>query len=276
MNRIDLCFNRLRGEGRKAFIAYMIVGDPDFESSLQTAEVLAASGVDMLELGLPFSDPLADGPVIQAASQRALSGGFTMHRFWEFAEALRQRVDIPLCIMTYYNVILSSGLDRFVQSAAKAGIDALLVPDLPVEESGELDTLLIEHQLYGIRFVTPATPPERIQSIAGTAGGFLYCVSLTGVTGERQQLSDQLQDMLSRIRQFTDLPLCVGFGVSNAEQAKRVSAIADGFIIGSAIVRLNHELHQSRPADYEPLKQFVAGIRLAVDQKELDVEGMGK
>lgn len=268
MNRIDQRFRDLQREGRKAFIAYITAGDPDFETTTQAALGLAEGGVDIIELGLPFSDPLADGPVIQAAGQRALSAGFTLQRFWSFARELRAQLDIPLAIMTYYNPILAAGVEHFVEQADAAGIDALLVPDLPIEEAEELETILAVHGLHLIRFIAPTTNPERMARIARTARGFIYCVSLTGVTGERQTVSSQLPEVLQSIREYTQLPLCVGFGVSNADQAKQVGQLADGVIIGSAIVRSIDEHRRQDPQDvYEPLREFAVQIRNALDNK---------
>lgn len=235
-NRIDARFRDLRLRGEKGLIAYITVGDPDLPTTREVALAIARSGADLIELGLPFSDPLADGPVIQQASQRALAGGFRVAGAFELARSLRRATPIPLTFMSYYNLLLQYGLSGFAREAAAAGVDGLLVPDLPFEESGELGAACSSHGLHLIPFLAPTSTPARIAMAAREAQGFIYCVSLTGVTGVRERLPERLAAMLAGIRLATDVPLAVGFGISDAAQARQVAKWADAVIVGSAIV----------------------------------------
>lgn len=235
-NRIDARFRDLRSRGEKGLIVYLTVGDPDLATTREVALAIARNGADLIELGLPFSDPLADGPVIQQASQRALAGGFRVGQAFDLARSLRRGTTIPLTFMSYYNLLLQYGLAAFARDAAAAGIDGLLVPDLPLEESGELRAACSGHGLHLITFLAPTSTPGRIAMAAAEARGFIYCVSLTGVTGVRERLPERLATMLAGIRRVTDVPLAVGFGISGPAQAREVAQWADAVIVGSAIV----------------------------------------
>ncbi len=199
---------------------------------------MVEAGADIVELGLPFSDPLADGPVIQQAVQRALEGGFRLKQAFELVAVLRRDIQTPLLFMTYFNPVMQYGLDRFVQDAAAAGLDGLIVPDLPVEESGPLASVCAAAGLHLIPLVAPTTTDSRLRRIVSQAGGFIYCVSLTGVTGEREKLSSRLSEMVGRLRPLTNVPLAAGFGISTPEQAREAAQVADGVIVGSALVKL--------------------------------------
>ncbi|WP_406676213.1 tryptophan synthase subunit alpha [Moorella sp. ACPs] len=237
VERIAAAFAARKKEGRKALIVYLCAGDPSLEVTAAAVEELAAAGVDIIELGVPFSDPVADGPVIQAASTRALAGGTNLKKILDMVKDLRSRVSLPLVLMSYYNPLLQYGLTALAADLAAAGVDGLIVPDLPLEESAPLREKLAAVKLAAIPLVAPTTPAERLQQIAAAAQGFIYCVSLTGVTGAREGLPPGIAAYLARVRQTTDLPLGVGFGISNAEQARLLAPLCDGIIVGSAVVQ---------------------------------------
>lgn len=235
-NRIDQAFRRLRSEGRTGFIPYVTAGDPSLAVTARLAEALVEAGADLLELGVPFSDPLADGPAIQQASQRALAAGTSLGQVLGLVTALRRTLDVPILLLTYVNPILAYGTLAFCHDAAAAGVDGLVIPDLPLEEAKALDTLAEARGLYRIAFCAPTTPPERMAAIAERARGFIYCVSLTGVTGERRALSAEVRGFVPRLRALTTLPLAVGFGIAGPEQAREAAELADAVIVGSAVV----------------------------------------
>lgn len=236
---IARAFQDRRASSGKVLIPYLMVGDPGFEESFELVRLLAEKGADLIELGMPFSDPLADGPVIQRAGQRSLAVGTTLPRILEGARALRaDGVRAPFILMTYYNPVLRYGVDRLAPDLARSGIDGLIVVDLPPEESEKLDQALTKQEIALVYLVAPTTTEGRLALIARVARGFLYYVSRTGTTGERKDIAADLPANLARIRGQSDLPVVVGFGVSNAEQAEVVSEHADGVVIGSAIVRI--------------------------------------
>ncbi len=262
MNRIDAFFNDSRRQGRKALISYLTVGYPTAEATLEIAQALVNGGCDMIELGIPFSDPLADGATIQRASQRALESGITPRKCLEVAAELRKQVNIPLLFMGYYNPILHYGLDKFCAASRKAGIDGFIVPDLPPDEGDEAEAVMQKHGLDLVYLVAPtADTDKRLKFIAGRAQGFIYVVSLKGVTGARSAVSNDLDEFISRVRRVTDKPLCVGFGISTPEQAQRVAKLADGVIIGSRIIDIVEK--SRRPA--ADVKAFIAEVRAAID-----------
>lgn len=236
MNRIDAFF---KPRSRKALIAYLTVGYPSVEATLEVAAALVANGCDMIELGIPFSDPLADGTTIQRASHRALQSGVTPQRCLEVAAELRKQVDIPLIFMGYYNPIYHYGLEPFCAAASRAGVDGLIVPDLPPEEGAELERVSSECGLDLIYLLAPTTADrKRLRLVADRSRGFIYVVSLKGVTGARAILPAELEGFIARIRSVTTKPLCVGFGISTPQQARRVASLADGVIIGSRILEI--------------------------------------
>ncbi|MBD3266693.1 tryptophan synthase subunit alpha [bacterium] len=233
---------RIRNQsGGKVLVPYIMAGDPDLGTTEKIVRALSGLGADVIELGMPFSDPLADGPVIQRAGQRALRQNITLPRLLESVKELRLTVDTPIVIMTYYNLFYKYGLQQFAQDAAQAGVDGLIIPDLPIEEAEEFQSYLDESNLALICLIAPTSTDTRIQNITKVAKGFVYYVSRTGTTGVQQDVSADLEFNINRIRQYTDLPIAVGFGVSNAELAKTISAHADGVVIGSAIVRVIEE-----------------------------------
>lgn len=225
--------------GRPAFMPYSVLGYPSRAVGLDVVERLARSGADLLELGLPFSDPLADGPTIQAATQKSLQNGVTVSDCLAMVAELRERgVDTPALLMGYINPMMAYGLERFVADAVRSGADGLIIPDLPPEEAAEMESFCGKAGLALVYLLAPTSPPDRIRLVAERSQGFIYLVSLTGVTGARQELPPDLTDFISRVRQETDKPLAVGFGIGTAEQARAVGQLADGVIVGSALVKL--------------------------------------
>ena len=262
MNRIDIFFDKNRLIKRKALIAYLTVGYPTTDATIDIAVALVDGGCDMIELGIPFSDPLADGATIQRASQRALESGITPRKCLEVAAKLRKHVEIPLLFMGYYNPMLHYGLDKFCAASHKAGIDGFIIPDLPPDEGGEAEAVMQKHGLDLVYLVAPTSDTDkRLRFIADRAHGFIYVVSLKGVTGARAAVSNDLDEFISRVRSVTDKPLCVGFGISTPEQAQRVARLADGVIIGSRIIDIVEK--SRRPA--ADVKAFIAEVRAAID-----------
>lgn len=260
MSRIAETFSRLRAEGRTALMPYLMIGFPERDSVLDLVPAMEEAGADMFELGIPFSDPLADGVTIQRASQQALENGMTFARCIDNVAQLRSRgVRAPLLLMGYYNPFLRYGVAQACADLAAAGGDGLIVPDVPLEEVSELHQYTTKHGMSLIMFVTPTTPDDRIAHIADMASGFLYCVSLTGVTGSRQTLNTGLDDSIRRIRQYTTLPLVVGFGISTAEHVAQVGAVADGAIVGSALI--NHIERQHPDQRVQQAAAFVRELR---------------
>jgi tryptophan synthase alpha chain len=246
----------------KALISYLTVGYPNIETTYKAAVALSDSGCDIIELGIPFSDPLADGVTIQKASYKALEQGVTPGVCLEVAHRLRQRLTTPMVFMTYYNPVLSYGLEAFCQASVRAGIDGLIIPDLPPEEGGELEAITGNLRLDLIYLLAPTSTGDRIAKVVARSRGFIYLVSVTGVTGARETLSPDLEAFVKRIRQKAKQPLCVGFGISTPEQARRVAKVADGVIVGSHIIRLIEE-DNTRSS----LKAFVLSLRKALDLK---------
>lgn len=237
MNRIDRLYNKARIERRLTFNAYLCAGYPSVEETFELIRQLEGIGVDSIELGMPFSDPVADGPALQKAHLRALSSGLTLGRVLEGVSELRKNSDVPLCLMSYYNPIHRYGEERLVRDALSAGIDGLIVPDLPPEEAGSLLPHARKHDLKTIFFIAPTTPPERVPLINEASTGFIYCISVTGVTGAREKLPEELCQSLERLRELCDKPLVVGFGVSSPQHIHRLRGLCDGVIVGSAIAQ---------------------------------------
>jgi tryptophan synthase alpha chain len=236
-NRIDTTFAKLHEDGKAAFIAYICAGDPSQEETAKILRALDSAGVDIIELGIPFSDPLADGPVIQSAAQRALEAGASTPQVLELIKAFREYSDIPVVLFTYLNPVYTYGFERFHHDAAAAGADGILVLDLPPHEALANRELAESADLKHIRLIAPTTPPHRIPEITATSEGFIYYVSREGVTGERASLSDGIQDQVAGIKQHTRLPVAVGFGISTPAQAATVAAASDAVVVGSAIVK---------------------------------------
>jgi tryptophan synthase alpha chain len=246
-NRIDSTFARLRTASKKAFVAYVAAGDPSFETSLEIIQTLADIGADIIELGLPFSDPLADGIVNQLAADRALKAGMTTARSLELIRRFRETHETPIVLFTYLNPIFTYGFEKFHHDAAAAGADGILLLDLPPDEAALNPDLASVTGLKQIRLIAPTTPPERVKILAESAEGFIYALSRTGVTGAHGAPAANLAELVHSIKRHTDVPVCVGFGISTAAQAALVAEIADGVIVGSAIVQ-QVELHPQNAA----------------------------
>ncbi|MDB4896828.1 MAG: tryptophan synthase alpha subunit [Firmicutes bacterium] len=239
MSRIAERFAQLKARGEKALVAYIAAGDPSLDATAEIVKAIEAAGADMVELGLAFSDPLADGPTIQAGSQRALAAGANTNNVLELVARLRaEGVQLPLLIMTYYNLLLRPGVAKFCARAKAAGIDGLIIPDVPMEEAEELLAATAEHGLDLVQFVAPTSPPDRIERAAQMASGFVYCVALTGVTGARTALAPRFKATVQEAKRHTETPVLVGFGISTPEHVRSVAQLADGVIVGSAIVKL--------------------------------------
>lgn len=237
-NRIEQKFKELAAKNNKGLITYVTAGDPDLETTVRLAETMAQTGADFIELGIPFSDPVADGPAIQKASYRALSKGVRVSGIIEAAAQIRSRIQTPLIFMTYYNPVLQYGLERFGQDAARAGVDGLIVPDLPCEEAGPLLRAADAAGLALIPLVAPTTPEKRLKRIAASARGFVYCVSVTGVTGVRESIDTDLARFTGRVREQIRLPRAIGFGIAGPRQAALVAPFCEAVVVGSAIVNL--------------------------------------
>jgi tryptophan synthase, alpha subunit len=258
VNRIDATFERLRREGKSALAPFLTVGDPDLAASAELIAACAAAGADMIELGVPYSDPLADGPVIQRASERALLGRVTLEDVVRTAaEARGLGADIPYILFTYYNPVLQYGLDRLFDLLKEHDISGLIVPDLPLEEDGELRARAEEADIHLIPLVAP-TSHERITRIVARARGFVYCVSSLGVTGMRSEFHSSIDEFLAAVRSASPVPICVGFGISNREQVLRFEGKTDGVVVGSAVVR---KIEEALPLLRDPGKR-AEGVKL--------------
>ena len=259
-SRLAATFAALRARRERALVVYFAAGDPSLAMTRRLVVEAARRGADVIELGIPFSDPLADGPVIQRATQRALAAGMTLPRVLELVREMRGEVSVPLVFLTYYNPILAFGLKAFCRTAAEAGIDGVIVPDVPPEEAGPLRAEAEPAGLDVVHLVAPTSTPERMRKIARASQGFIYMVSLTGVTGERSTLAPELAQQLRALRNITTTPICVGFGISTPEQAAEVGRAADGVIVGSAIVRLVEQYGTS--AELLPrVGDFIASLK---------------
>ena len=248
MSRLAATFARTRAQQRAAFVGYVCAGDPDFDTSLAVCRTLLRSGVDILELGVPFSDPLADGPTNQLAAQRALEAGMTTARVLELVRRIRAEFPAaPLVFYTYYNLVFANGVDASVRDTQQAGLDGLLTLDLPPEEAGEVTQACRRHELDSVFIVAPTTPEARIARIAAAATGFIYYVSREGVTGVRADAAANIPEAVARIRAHTALPVAVGFGISTRAQVAQVAAHADGVVVGSALVNCIRD-HLGAPA----------------------------
>lgn len=262
VERVAAVFQACRAQRRAALAPYFTLGYPEPALSLEIIAAIAQAGADLLELGIPFSDPLADGPTIQHSTQVALEQGMSVARSLEMTATLRQRgIQQPFLLMGYLNPALAYGLGRFVRDAAQAGADGLILPDLPLEEADEIELLCRRHGLALVFLASPNTPQERLAALGQRTSGFLYLVSLTGVTGARRDLPPDLNAFVRRAREATDKPLAVGFGISTPEQARQVAAIADGVIVGSALI----DKARTSTKPIEAASQFIAALRAALE-----------
>lgn len=256
MNSIRSAF-----ENGKTFIPFITGGDPDMETTALLIREMAAAGADLIEIGIPFSDPIAEGPVIQAASQRALTAGCTVDRLFDMVETVRESVTVPLLFMTYANPVFSYGADRFMERCSKAGISGLIVPDVPFEEKDEFSDICQAYDVAWISMISP-TSGTRAEAIAKEADGFLYCVSSLGVTGVRTEIHSHIADIIRRVKAVSQIPCAVGFGIATPEQAKTMAACADGVIVGSAIVQIIAQHGRgSVPAVREYVKRMKDAVR---------------
>jgi tryptophan synthase alpha chain len=255
MSAIDDLFRRLRTEGRRAFVPFVTAGDPDLGFSAELLPELGRAGCSLCEVGIPYSDPIADGPVIQASYTRALARHTTLADIWAVLQQVTPKLTMPVVTMVSYAIVYRHGLEKFVADAQAAGVAGAIVPDLLVEESAELAGVCRKRDFSLIQLVTPTTPRERAVRIAESSTGFVYYVSVTGITGERWQLPDDLLESVSWLRQRTSLPICIGFGISRPEHVRLLAPVADGLIVGSAIVR---RLENAATAREEAKRQITA------------------
>jgi tryptophan synthase alpha chain len=260
VSRLDETFARLRARGERALVAYLMAGDPSLAETRRLVVEAERRGADVVELGVPFSDPLADGPVVQRAGVRALAAGTSLTRVLELVSSLRGQVRVPLVLMTYYNPVLAFGLRAFAKTAVDAGADGVIVPDLPYEESAPLRAETEPAGLDLVQLVAPTSTPARVKAIARVSRGFVYVVSLTGVTGARRELPPDLDAQIRTLRLVTTKPVCVGFGVSTPEQVAAVARLADGVIVGSAIVRQIEE-HAGTAALPDKVGELIAALK---------------
>ena len=289
MNRIERCFDKLsmterklrdggtepaatsgRTDGgtepaatlgeRKALVCFLTCGDPDFRTTVELVKAIAEAGADIVELGVPFSDPLADGPSIQASSFRALQAGATVRKVLDCVADIRRECDVPLVLMTYYNPVQKYGLERFARDAASAGADGVIVTDLPPEEGADWKQAADASGLATIQLVAPTSTKERIELAAKVASGFIYCVSRTGVTGARDDIPAELKQLVGTVKSISDLPVVVGFGISRAEHVRKVSEFADGVVVGSALVNVVAE-HSGSADMLGRVREFVTSLR---------------
>lgn len=260
MSRLDTTFERLRARGERALVAYLMAGDPSLAETERLVVEAERRGADVIELGVPFSDPLGDGPVVQRAGARALAAGTSLARVLETVATLRARVRLPLVLMTYYNPVLAFGLKAFARTAVDAGADGVIVPDLPHEEAEPLRAEAEPAGLDMIHLVAPTSTPARVRAIARLSRGFVYVVSLMGVTGERRALPPDLDAQVRTLRLVTTKPICVGFGVSTPEHVAAVGQLADGVIVGSAIVR-TIEHHAGTPVLVDEVGKFIGALK---------------
>lgn len=261
--RISSLFEDLKARGKKALVAFITAGDPDLAATKDIIFTLERSGADIIELGIPFSDPAADGPTIQASSERAVKKGVMLPDVLGLVKEVRKESEIPIVLFGYYNPVFTFGLKKFAKAARAAGADGVLIVDLPAEESDELKTELDREGIDFIFLVTPTSDDKRMKTIADKASGFLYFVSVTGVTGARTQVSKNVSSYVKRLKKFTDLPVGVGFGISTPTQAKEVASYADGVIVGSAIV---NKIAQNSASDglLKEVGDFVSGLKQGI------------
>lgn len=256
MNRIDQAFKELKRKNKKALIPYIMAGDPDLDSTKDLVAELESTGADIIELGVPFSDPLADGPTIQRASERSLQHGTTLRKVLALVKEIRKHSQIPLILMTYYNPVFKFGIQRFVKEAVSAGVDGTIIPDLIPDEADDFISTAKQHGLDTIFLLAPTSTQERIRKVSKASNGFIYYVSITGITGSKLAMGTAMKNTLNSIKTLSKKPVAVGFGISNPEEASAAARLADGIIIGSAIVKLI--------AEGKGINKFVRSIRKAI------------
>ncbi len=258
MNRIDKRFKDLKAQKKKAFIPYVMAGDPSLNATKNIVLMFEECGADIIELGVPFTDPLADGPTIQRAAERAQKKGVTLKKVVALVKELRRKTEIPVVLMTYYNPVFKYGDERFFNDAKKAGVDGVIIPDLPPDEADELIRFARKNDIATIFLLAPTSTSERIKKVAASSTGFIYYVSMTGITGTRLLIDSSIGKSIKDIHKITGKPVAVGFGVSNPAEARAVAGISDGVIVGSAIVKKAHEISEKQ------LKRFLLDLRKAI------------
>ena len=264
INRIDRKFQELKEKKEKALIIYVTVGYPDIPIFMKLVDVLEKSGADLIELGIPFSDPVADGLTIQRTSQEALKQKISLKKSFSLAKDLAGNVNVPLIFMTYYNPVYQYGLKKFACSCAENCVDGVIIPDLPPEEAVPLNKALKKYNINLIFLIAPTSPEKRVEMISKQSRGFIYYVSLTGVTGAREKLPGTIKLSLSKIRRFTEKPICVGFGISKPSQAREIGKYSDGIIIGSALLKIVEKYRNNEKILLREIKKFVSGIKGAL------------
>jgi tryptophan synthase alpha chain len=264
MSRIPERFASLREQREGALVVFITAGDPNLLLSEKAVLTIAEAGADIIEIGIPFSDPLADGPTIQSSTFRALQQGVTPASALEMVARVRAQSDVPLVVMTYFNPVWQMGVERFAREASQAGVDGVIMTDMPPDEAGEWHPVARRYGLDTIFLVAPTSTPERMRLVAQMSSGFVYCVSRTGVTGAREDLPEEVPQMLRAMRELTELPLCVGFGISRPEHVRAVCQVADGAVVGSAVVSLMaQEAARGEPAALSAVYRFVKGLKEA-------------
>lgn len=260
MNRIDVKLDELKKKEQKTLITFITAGDPDIETTEKVILRMVEAGVDIIEVGVPFSDPVAEGPVIQAASQRALEGNINLNKIFDCIENIRKHTDTPIVLMMYINTLFKYGKDKFFKMCQIKGVDGIIVPDLPFEEKGEIENEADQYGIYMINLIAP-TSNKRIEKIARESKGFIYCVSSLGVTGQRDHFETDFESFIGEVKSHTDIPLMLGFGISTPEQVKELKNYADGVIIGSAIVKIVGDYgKESEEKVYEFTKQLKKAV----------------
>lgn len=267
MNRINKKFKQLKKEDKKAFIPYICYGDPEINVTERLVTLLDDKGADIIELGFPFSDPLADGPTVQEATQISLRNEITVENYLSTVKKLRKKTDIPLLIMTYYNILFNYGMKKFIMNASKAGLDGAIVPDLPLEESDKFLKYSSDYEFSLVHLISPNTSKERMKKIVEKSTGFIYYVSLTGVTGARKDISSNIQYKIKDLKKISSKPICVGFGISKPSHVKKIRKIADGVIVGSAILNILHE-NMNKKDVYSKIGKFVQKLAQAAHKSK--------
>lgn len=262
MNRIDERFQYLREQGKKAVIPFITAGDPDLSSTIDLVINLEEAGADIIELGIPYSDPVADGVVIQASSQRALKKGAKISKIMDIVKKIRKKSSIPLVYLVYYNSIFKYGMEKFMKQCNEVGIDGLIIPDLPIEEREEINNIANKYNVYLIPLVAP-TSKERIKKITQSSKGFVYCVAVNGTTGTRNKINTNIEEYMDVVKSYTNMPKALGFGISNAEMAKKLAPYCDGIIVGSAVIKKIAE-GKNLEESLQKVKSFVGEIKSAI------------
>lgn len=263
MTRITTCFEKLKAKKRKALVVFITAGDPDLEQTKSIIDVIDDSGADIIELGVPFSDPLADGPIIQAASLRSLKSGTTLKKIISLVKEIRRTRNLPIILMTSFNPVFVYGEQQFIKDAVSVGVDGVIIPDLPPEEADKFSVCAEESGLDLIHLLAPTSPNERIQMVAKKGRGFIYYISLTGTTGVRSKLADDLGDKVASIKHISDIPVLIGFGISSPDLAREATKFCDGVIVGSAVVKLIES--NSEPIERnKKLAEFITSIKQAI------------